>query len=84
MNDIEIKFTAWLKVLVKRARLDYVRRKQHLKREIFFDDLGEQDIRYTILNNQIEFETSFGVFEDKDLSEIYEQLTDTQRSVLYW
>ena len=83
MNDIEIKFTAWLKVLVKRARLDYVRRKQHLKREIFFDDLGEQDIRYIIFNNPTEFKEAFETFENKDLSEIYEQLTDTQRSVLY-
>ena len=83
MNDIEIKFTAWLKVLVKRARLDYVRRKQHLKREIFFDDLGEQDIRYIISNNPTEFKEAFETFENKDLSEIYEQLTDTQRSVLY-
>lgn len=83
MNDIEIKFTAWLKVLVKRARLDYVRRKQHLKREIFFDDLGEQDIRYIIFNNPTKFKEAFETFENKDLSEIYEQLTDTQRSVLY-
>ena len=83
MNDIEIKFTAWLKVLVKRARVDYFRRKQNLEREVFFDDLGEQDIRYIISNNPIEFEESFEMFENKDLSEIYEQLTDTQRSVLY-
>ena len=84
MNDIEIKFTAWLKVLVKRARVDYFRRKQNLAREVFFDDLGEQDIRYIISNNNpIEFEESFEMFENKDLSEVYEQLTDTQRSVLY-
>lgn len=83
MNDIEIKFTAWLKVLVKRARVDYFRRKQNLEREIFFDDLGEQDIRYIIFNNPTEFKEAFETFENKDLSEIYEQLTDTQRSVLY-
>lgn len=83
MNDIEIKFTAWLKVLVKRARVDYFRRKQNLEREVFFDDLGEQDIRYIISNNPTEFKEAFETFENKDLSEIYEQLTDTQRSVLY-
>ena len=54
-----------------------------MEREVFFDDLGEQDIRYIISNNPIEFEESFEMFENKDLSEIYEQLTDTQRSVLY-
>ena len=83
MNDIEIKFITWLKVLVKRARVDYFRRKQNLEREVFFDDLGEQDIRYIISNNPIEFEESFEMFENKDSSEIYEQLTDTQRSILY-
>lgn len=83
MNDIEIKFIAWLKVLVKRARVDYFRRKQNLKREVFFDDLGEQDFRCLIANRQINFEPSFELFENKYITEIYEQLSDTQRFVIY-
>ena len=83
MNEIEIKFTAWLKVLVKRARLDYIRRKQNLTREVFFDDLGEQDIRYIMANMQIDFEPSLELFENKNLSDVYEKLTETQRTVIY-
>lgn len=83
MNDIEIKFIAWLKVLVKRARVDYFRRKQNLKREVFFDDLGEQDFRCLMANRKINPEPSFELFENKHITEIYEQLTDTQQSVLY-
>lgn len=83
MNEIEIKFTAWIRVLIKRVRIDYFRRKQILAREVFFDDLGEQDIRYIISNIEFEFEPSLEMFEDKILSDVYDQLTNTQRAIIY-
>ncbi len=83
MNEIEIKFTAWIRVLIKRVRIDYFRRKLILAREVFFDDLGEQDIRYIISNIEFEFEPSLEMFEDKILSDVYDQLTNTQRAIIY-
>ena len=83
MNNIESKFTAWMKVLVKRARLDYLRKKNIQSREIFFEDLEGRDTRYVLKQLLIFSEPSIDLFENEDISEVYKQLSDTQRSIIY-
>ena len=83
MNNIESKFTAWMKVLVKRARLDYLRKKYIQSREIFFEDLEGWDTRYVLKQLLIFSEPSIDLFENEDILEVYKQLSDTQRSIIY-
>lgn len=83
MNNIESKFTAWMKVLVKRARLDYLRKKYIQSREIFFEDLEGRDTRYVLKQLLIFSEPSIDLFENEDILEVYKQLSDTQRSIIY-
>lgn len=83
MNNIESKFTAWMKVLVKRARLDYLRKNYIQSREIFFEDLEGRDTRYVLKQLLIFSEPSIDLFENEDILEVYKQLSDTQRSIIY-
>ena len=74
MNNIESKFTAWMKVLVKRARLDYLRKKYIQSREIFFEDLEGWDTRYVLKQLLIFSEPSIDLFENEELANIFNDI----------
>lgn len=82
MNDIKIKFTAWIKVVVNRARLDYLRKIHNQGREVFFDDLDERDIRYIIGTMQIEGDLDCESLKSEILLKSDVKLTDTQRYII--
>ena len=75
-------FTAWLKVVIKHAKVDYIRNlKRHIaevpiKRNEFIDKLI-----YSPINDNTGYDDKF-IFEDKSLYEAYQKLSPHRRKVL--
>ena len=82
MEMLEIKFTAWIKVVVNRARLDYLRKTHKHEQEIFFEDLDEYDIRYMICERWAEYEFDSESSKIEVLSVVNVGLTETQRLII--
>lgn len=84
-EEIKIRFTAWLRTLVKRARIDYLRKNHFRKVEIPLSDLSNNrnlsyEMRLIPLKQNLE--KGEYEFEREDISRAFTFLTIMQRKVL--
>lgn len=84
-DEIKIRFTAWLRTLVKRARIDYLRTNNYRKIEVLLSDLSNNsnlsyEMQKILLKQDIE--NGEYEFEREDISRAFAFLTATRRKVL--
>ena len=81
-DSLRGKFTAWLKIVVKRAKIDYIRRLNRHSNEISIED--EQLTDKLIYEPENESETSCSKFEFENdrLSSVFMKLTRKRRQIL--
>lgn len=80
-NDIiRYKFTAWLELVVKRAKIDYIRKLNRRPRELSVEDKNiSQQLVYEpeLITNNIDFD-----FENKDLLRVFKKLSEKRKQIL--
>lgn len=84
-NEVKIRFTAWLRTLVKRARIDYLRKGTYRKVEIPLSDLSnDKNLSYEMRLIPVKKDLEKGEyeFEREDISRAFALLTVTHRKVL--
>lgn len=84
-EEIKIRFTAWLRTLVKRARIDYLRENRSRVLEIPLSELSNnRNLSYEIRMIPIKQNVDKGEyeFEREDISRAFAFLTNTRRRVL--
>lgn len=84
-EEIKIRFTAWLRTLVKRARIDYLRKNRRREIEIPLSELSNsRNLSYEIKMIPLKQNVDKGEyeFEREDISRAFAFLTNTRRRVL--
>lgn len=84
-EEIKIRFTAWLRTLVKRARIDYLRENRSRVLEIPLSELSNnRNLSYEIRMIPLKQNVDKGEyeFEREDISRAFAFLTNTRRRVL--
>lgn len=80
--DLFNRFTAWLKLVVKRAKIDYIRRNKHLQTECSIED--------ETLKNTLHYEQDYGTtptvnsfdFDNDMLRKAFAKLSPQRHRVL--
>ena len=83
-EEIKIRFTAWLRTLVKRARIDYLRENRSRVLEIPLSELSNnRNLSYEIRMIPIKqnIDKSEYEFEREDISRAFAFLSNTRRRV---
>ncbi len=81
-NDaLRCKFTAWMQVVVKRAKIDYIRSLKRHYNEVSIDDNQFVDKLIAGPTNEIETVNSFE-FENERLSIIFKKLVPKRQQIL--
>ena len=83
-EEIKIRFTAWLRTLVKRARIDYLRENRSRVLEIpLFELSNNRNLSYEIRMIPIKqnIDKSEYEFEREDISRAFAFLSNTRRRV---
>lgn len=80
-DELRYRFTAWMKIVVKRAKIDYIRQIKRRPKELSIDDKSlsyrlvyEQEL---ITTNSNDFE-----FENKDLMRVFKGLSEKRKQIL--
>lgn len=81
-NDLFYRFTAWMKLIVKRAKIDYIRRYIHLQLECSIED--------DTIKNTLQYEHDYGEtppvnnfdFDNDMLRKAFAKLSPQRRRVL--
>lgn len=75
------KFTTWMEVVIKRAKIDYIRRQNRLSNEISIEDEG--------LVDKLIYESTTGIervdgfcFDNSRLAAVFKKLTPKRKQVL--
>lgn len=76
------RFTAWLKVVVKRAKIDYIRRLKRHSNEVSIEDEELTDKLYYEPHNRTEDEIGGFSFENQSLAMAMKKISVKRRRVL--
>lgn len=77
---LRYRFTAWMKIVVKRAKIDYIRRLKKRPKELSIDDKNlSHKLVYEpqIITNCNDFD-----FENKDLLRVFKGLSERRKQIL--
>lgn len=75
-------FTAWLKVVIKNAKIDYIRSQKRHIAEVSIEDNSLMDkLIYFSISDSTGFEDKFS-FEDKTLSVAFKKLSPQRQRIL--
>ena len=80
VDDVRYRFTAWLKIVVKRAKIDYIRRLKKRPKELSIDDKNlSHELVYEpqLITNNNDFD-----FENKDLLRAFKGLSEKRKQIL--
>ncbi len=80
-DELRCKFTAWMQVVVKRAKIDYIRRLKRHYNEISIDDEKVLDKLQFKPINEITLDDGFE-FDNELLAKLFMKLTPQKRKVL--
>lgn len=80
-DELRCKFTAWMQVVVKRAKIDYIRRLKRHYNEISIDDEKILDKLQFEPINEITLDDGFE-FDNELLAKLFMKLTPQKRKVL--
>ena len=82
MDELQKRFTAWLKKLVQNARIDYLRRANKKLIEIPFSQLSEWDRVKLIEPSTVFMDIDENAFQNIVVETIYNTLPDGQKTIL--
>ena len=81
-DSLRGKFTSWMKIVVKRAKIDYIRRLNRHSNEISIEDEQLTDKLIYEPENESEASCSKFEFENDRLSSVFMKLTRKRRQIL--
>ena len=84
-DELKIRFTAWLRTLVKRARIDYLMSKKKENLEVPLSEIANSaNFTYEVIfiPAKIDIEKGEYEFEREDVSRAFSLLNITRRKVL--
>lgn len=81
-DELRIRFTAWLKITVKRAKIDYIRHQKRHQKEISIEEVIDSDtLIYNLEDKSIGIEAKFD-FENDQIALAFIKLPPKRRQVL--
>lgn len=78
-DDLRNRFTAWMQVVVKRAKIDYIRR---LKKHVNEISLDNNAVTQSLVCEMQESRATGFDFDDETLAKVFEKLSLSKRCVL--
>ena len=83
-NELYYRFTAWIKIVVKRAKIDFIRREKKTFSEYSLEDESvTKKLKYEPVLESEQKANEFN-FENKDLAKIFSKLTPTRKKILLY
>lgn len=79
-DDVRYRFTAWLKIVAKRAKIDYIRRLKKRPKELSIDDKNLS--HELVYEPQLITENNDFDFENKDLIRVFKGLSEKRKQIL--
>lgn len=81
-DELRIRFTAWITVVVQRAKIDYIRKQNKQPKSVPLDEISEDEFcTEHNFNNAIESAESFE-FDDKNVAEAFSALSFMRQRIL--
>ena len=81
-DELRIRFTAWITVVVQRAKIDYIRKQNRQPKSVPLDEISEDEFcTEHNFNNTIESAESFE-FDDKNVAEAFSALSFMRQRLL--
>lgn len=81
-DELRIRFTAWITVVVQRAKIDYIRQQSRHPKSIPLDSIAEDEVcSVNIFNDAIESAESFE-FDDERVAIAFSALSLTRKKIL--
>lgn len=81
-DALRCRFTAWMKVVVKRAKIDYIRQMDRQAKLVSLETITEEEIcTYSDFNTNIKSSESFE-FEDDNITEAFLSLSLFRQKIL--
>lgn len=81
-NELGYKFTAWIKIVVERGKINYIRKKARYKKEVSVEDGLLTDKLIYNLNDEFINDYNQIDFDNESLVSAFKELTARQRQVL--
>lgn len=83
-NELYYRFTAWIKIVVKRAKIDFIRREKKTFSEYSLEDESvTKKLKYEPVLESEQRDNEFN-FENQDLAKIFSKLTPTRKKILLY
>lgn len=81
-DELRIRFTAWLTVVVQRAKIDYIRQQNRYPKSIPLESIAEDEVcSNNIFNDAIESAESFE-FDDENVAVAFSALSLMRKKIL--
>lgn len=81
-DELRIRFTAWITVVVQRAKIDYIRQQSKQPKSIPLESIAEDEVcSDNIFNNAIESAECFE-FDDENVAVAFSALSLTRKKIL--
>lgn len=81
-DELRIRFTAWITVVVQRAKIDYIRKQNRQPESVPLDSIAEDEFRSVpIFNNAIESAESFE-FDNENVAVAFSALSLLRQKIL--
>lgn len=81
-DELRIRFTAWITVVVQRAKIDYIRKQNRQPKSVPLDEISEDEFcTEHNFNNAIESAESFE-FDDKNVAEAFSAFSFMRQKIL--
>lgn len=83
-NELQVRFTAWMHTLVRRARVDFIRQQQRQIKTISFEDIDNPDelLQETGFEEQLAQVNGEFTFENERMGQAFAKLSLTRRKIL--
>ena len=80
-DDLRNRFTAWMQVVVKRAKIDYIRRLKAHPREVSIEDENVRNKLFYKPMESMRVDNTFS-FDNRRLEAVYKKLSPQKRRIL--
>lgn len=81
-DELRIRFTAWITVVVQRAKIDYIRKQNRQPKPVPLESIAEEEFcSDDIFNNALVSAESFE-FDDENVAAAFSALSDMRRKIL--
>ena len=84
-DELRAKFTRWLETVIKRAKIDYLRKYENRPEIISYEDIPEAELfdmaQHELLSNNTRMQTPYD-FEEERLTKAFMELPLKRRQVM--